>query len=175
MKLLLRYQVQFSRVWLCDPVDCSMPGFHIHYQLPELAQTLIIICLFSLAHIHTALSQNFRNWAVQVRMKHFSHLATFIMFRPSPPIQFQKDNLFPWKAVWERERERLRERERVCVCVCACTRACLVCPILCNPMDCSPPGSSVQGTHIPCISCISRQILYDLRHLRNLVSLAFFK
>ena len=24
---------------LCDPVDCSMPGFPIHHQLPELAQT----------------------------------------------------------------------------------------------------------------------------------------
>ena len=24
---------------LCDPMDCSMPGFPIHHQLPELAQT----------------------------------------------------------------------------------------------------------------------------------------
>ena len=24
---------------LCDPMDCSMPGFPVHYQLPELAQT----------------------------------------------------------------------------------------------------------------------------------------
>ena len=24
---------------LCDPVDCSMPGFPLHHQLPELAQT----------------------------------------------------------------------------------------------------------------------------------------
>ena len=35
---------QFSSVTqlcltLCDPVDCSMPGFPVHYQLPELAQT----------------------------------------------------------------------------------------------------------------------------------------
>ena len=28
-------------VWLCDPVDCSMPGFPVHHQLPELAQTHI--------------------------------------------------------------------------------------------------------------------------------------
>ena len=27
---------------LCDPVDCSMPGFPVHLQLPELAQ----------AHVH---------------------------------------------------------------------------------------------------------------------------
>ena len=24
---------------LCDPVDCSMPGFPVHHQLQELAQT----------------------------------------------------------------------------------------------------------------------------------------
>ena len=42
-KLFLR-AVQFSLVaqlcpTLCDPMDCSMPGFHVHHQLPELAQT----------------------------------------------------------------------------------------------------------------------------------------
>ena len=36
--------VQFSSVAqscpiLCDPVDCSMPGFPVHHQHPELAQT----------------------------------------------------------------------------------------------------------------------------------------
>ena len=35
--------VQFSSVaqscpTLCDPMDCSMPGFPVHHQLPELAQ-----------------------------------------------------------------------------------------------------------------------------------------
>ena len=59
-----------------------------------------------------------------------------------------------------------------------------LCPALCEPMDCSPPGSSVHGifqprilewvaisystgsswlryqTHVSCISCISRQILH---------------
>ena len=28
-----------SRVWLCDPMDCSMPGLLVHQQLLELAQT----------------------------------------------------------------------------------------------------------------------------------------
>ena len=65
------------------------------------------------------------------------------------------------------------------VCVCA-----LLCLILCDPMDCSPPGSSVYGisqarllvwvaiyssrgssqsryrTHVSRISCMSKQILY---------------
>ena len=33
---------QFSSVacvWLCNPMDCSTPGFPVHHQLPELAQT----------------------------------------------------------------------------------------------------------------------------------------
>ena len=39
--------VQFSSVaqsclTLCDPVDCSIPGFSVHHQLPEPAQ----------AHVH---------------------------------------------------------------------------------------------------------------------------
>ena len=33
--------VHFGRchVWLCNPTDCSTPGFPVHHQLPELAQT----------------------------------------------------------------------------------------------------------------------------------------
>ena len=38
------FSVQFSSVaqsfpTLCDPMDCSTPGFSVHHQLPELAQT----------------------------------------------------------------------------------------------------------------------------------------
>ena len=28
-----------SHVWLCDPMDCSTPGFPVHHQLPEPTQT----------------------------------------------------------------------------------------------------------------------------------------
>ena len=40
------HSVQFSSVaqsclTLCDPMDCSMPGFPVHHQLPELTQTLV--------------------------------------------------------------------------------------------------------------------------------------
>ena len=42
--LATKKQEQFSSVaqlcpTLCDPVDCSTPGFPVHHQLPELAQT----------------------------------------------------------------------------------------------------------------------------------------
>ena len=63
------------------------------------------------------------------------------------------------------------------------------CPILCDPTDCSPPGSSVHAdspgknaavgshpssrdssrsrhwTHVSYISCVGRQVLYHQRHL----------
>ena len=31
--------LSLSRVRLCDPMDCSTPGFPVHHQLPDLAQT----------------------------------------------------------------------------------------------------------------------------------------
>ena len=40
--LLIDYQfssVAQSCPTLCDPMDCSTPGFPVHHQLPELAQT----------------------------------------------------------------------------------------------------------------------------------------
>ena len=44
LKSSLFFKYQFSSVTqlcptLCNPMDCSMPGFPVHHQLPELAQT----------------------------------------------------------------------------------------------------------------------------------------
>ena len=33
----------------------------------------------------------------------------------------------------------------VCVCACVCAKSLQLCPTLCDPMDCSLPGSSVHG------------------------------
>ena len=33
----------------------------------------------------------------------------------------------------------------VCVCVCVCVLVSQLCPTLCDPINCSPPGSSVHG------------------------------
>ena len=32
-----KFVCQFSCLILCDPMDCRMPGFPVHHQLPELA------------------------------------------------------------------------------------------------------------------------------------------
>ena len=48
--------VQFSLVTrscptLCDPMDCSTPGFPVHHQLPELAQTHVIKSVMPSNHL----------------------------------------------------------------------------------------------------------------------------
>ena len=74
---------------------------------------------------------------------------------------------------------------------CMCARSLRLCSTLCNRMDCSLPGSSVceilqarilewvaisfprgsswsrDWTHISCVSCICRWILYLLSHCRS--------
>ena len=40
IKLMLQGSLQsLSCVWLCDPMDCSMPGLPVHHQLLEFTQT----------------------------------------------------------------------------------------------------------------------------------------
>ena len=87
----------------------------------------------------------------------------------------QRNQNFEW--------ERSEPEIKVCVCVVLCL-ASQLCLTLCNPMNCSLPGSSIHGifqqeywsglsfptpgvssqprdqTHVSCISCLGRQILY---------------
>ena len=52
-------------------------------------------------------------------------------------------------ASWQRFKSEVKPIEylwflnSVCVCVCVCVWVAQSCPALCDPMDCSPPGSSV--------------------------------
>ena len=94
----------------------------------------------------------------------YSNETNYFLFVSITPSPF--DNVFKWHS---------------CVCKCSVTQSC---PILCDPMDCSPPGSSVHGifqartlewvaisysrgysqlrdrTCVSCVSYIDRQILY---------------
>ena len=72
------------------------------------------------------------------------------------------------------------------MCVCMRPKLLQSYPILCSPMDCSPPGSSVLGilqampfsrgpsrpsdrTHVSCVSCTGRRVLYHQQHLGSLI------
>jgi len=69
--------VQFSSVaqscpTLCDPMDCSTPGFPVHHQLSELAQTHLhqvgdaILCWLGafILHLDLPLSTNLFSWTL---------------------------------------------------------------------------------------------------------------
>ena len=48
--------LQFSSVaqlcpTLCDPMDCSMPGLPVHYQLPEVTQTHVHCVVMPSSHL----------------------------------------------------------------------------------------------------------------------------
>ena len=45
-----------SRLTLCDPRDCSTPGFSVHHQLPELAQTHVLRASDAIQPSHPLLS-----------------------------------------------------------------------------------------------------------------------
>ena len=55
--LIISDSVQFSSVqslssvWLCDPMDCSMPGFPVYHQLPELVQLMFIELVMPSNHL----------------------------------------------------------------------------------------------------------------------------
>ena len=54
--LMLQLSVQFSSVTqscqtLCDPMDCSTPGFPVYYQIPELANLMSIESVIPSNHL----------------------------------------------------------------------------------------------------------------------------
>ena len=70
----------FSRVWLCDPMDCSMPGFSVYHQLPELAQTHVHWAgdAIQLSHHQLFLDLKKKSWVVLPSAYHpFLSLAFF--------------------------------------------------------------------------------------------------
>ena len=96
---------------------------------------------------------------------------------------FAVDSEFSLWSIKDAVEVRLCLNQEVCVCSVVTDPMCQ--SWLCNPMDCSPPGSSVcgifqvrilewvaisfsrvssqpkDGTHVSCVSCTGRQILYQ--------------
>ena len=49
-----------SHVWLCNCMHCSMPGFPVHHQLPQLTQTHVhwVSDAIQLSHSHPTISSS---------------------------------------------------------------------------------------------------------------------
>ena len=96
--------VQFSSVTqscptLCDPTDCSTPGFPVQDQLPELAQI----------HVHQV------GDAIQ---------PSYLLSSPSPPVfnlsQHQGLCKGHWNVDWRQSDCQTILQQILCVCVCVC-------------------------------------------------------
>ena len=108
---------------LCNPTECSLSGSPVHGGSP--GKNTGVGC-------HALCQGIFPAQGLNPGLLHCRRILYPLRHQGSP-------NLF---IVGQREREKVCVC--VCVCVCACARA-QSCPTLCNPMDCSLPGSSDQG------------------------------
>ena len=113
-----------SCLTFCSPMDCSTPGFPVIHCLPELAQT----------HIH---------WRVMPSNHHI--LCHPLLLLPSifPCIKvFSNESALHiwWPKYWSFSFSISPSNECCVLCLVAQS-----CQTPCNPMDCSPPGSSIHG------------------------------
>ena len=132
------HRVQFSSVaqsclTLCNPMDCSTPGFPVHPQLQELAQTHVHRVSDAIQPSHPLSPSS------PPALNLSQHQGLFQWVGSSPQVakvlEFQlQHQSFQW----------IFSRHNMGLCVCMCSVAQL-CPVLCNPMDYSPPDSSVHG------------------------------
>ena len=136
--------VQFSSVTqlcptLCDPMDCSTPGFPVHHQFPELTQNHVhqvvmpsnhrILCgpLLLLPSIFASTRVSSNESALCIRgPKYWS-----FSFNISP--SNEHPGLISFRIDW------------FDLLAAAAAKSLQSCPTLCNPIDGSPPGSPVPG------------------------------
>ena len=133
------WTVQFSSVqslsrdWLCNPMDCSTPGFPVHHQLLELAHVHRVSDAIQSSHplsspspptFNLSQHQGFFQWVnsshqvakvLEFQLQHQSFQWTEICLIP-PRISgwclVKKQQMNEWRHAWERERrEGGREKE----------------------------------------------------------------
>ena len=123
---------------LCDPINCSIPGFPVLHCLPELAE------------IH------FRWVSDAIQQSHPLSPASSPALSPS-----QHQGLFQWVGSWHQVAKVLEHwlqhqsfqwifrvdflKDWLVWSPCYPVVVAQVCPLLCDPMVYSPPGSSVHG------------------------------
>ena len=109
---------------LCDPIDGSPPGSPVPGILQ--ARTLEWVAM------------SFSNaWKWKVKAKSLSHVRLFetpwaAAHQAPPPMGFSRQEY--WSGV-------------PLPSLAVCAKSFQLCPTLCNPRDCSPPGSSVHEIH----------------------------
>ena len=137
-------------VTLCNPVDCSPPGSSVHGILP--GENTGVRCHFQLQGIFLAQGLNLcllhlLHWQVNsvpllllllllLLLSHFSRVRLCASHRRQPPRLL---------CSWDSPRKRLEWAASAFSNASTHAKSLQACTTLCDPMDSSPPGSSVHG------------------------------
>ena len=108
---------------LCDPMDCSKPGFPVHHQLPELTQTHICQISDAIQPSHP-LSSPLLPSSIFPSIRVFSNESVL-------HIRWQSTGSFSFSISPPNE----------CYAMLCYAKSLQSCPCLCDPIDGSPPGS----------------------------------
>ena len=137
MELFYVTRRQFKSVaWLCptlcDPLDYSMPGFPVHHQLPELAQTYVIKVVMPSSHLILCCSlllllsifpsiRVFSNEsALHVRWPNYCHITWHIFSK-----LFCDDKTDMWGASWRGYRSWSLVAETMVKELCVLNKSCI--------------------------------------------------
>ena len=138
-----------SCLTLCHPVDCSPPGSSVHGILP--GENTGVRCHFQLQGIFLAQGLNLcllhlLHWQVNsvplllllllLLLSHFSRVRLCASHRRQPPRLL---------CSWDSPRKRLEWAASAFSNASTHAKSLQACTTLCDPMDSSPPGSSVHG------------------------------
>ena len=216
MKIQSVSSVAQSCPTLCDPMNRSMPGLPVHHQLPEFTQTHVHWVSDAIQPSHPlstpfppafnlSLHQGLFQWlsslhqvakVLEFQLQHQSFqwtprtdlLYDGLVGSPCSPRDSQESsprvfsNTTVWKLIYFKTFFSYTLHARLVTSVMS---------KLWDPMDNSPPGSSVHGilqargrccallqgifltqgsnSHLLCLTCIGRQVLYHQHCLGNLV------
>ena len=131
--LLLQFSsVSQSCLTLCDPMNRSTPGVPVHHQLPESTQTHVHRVSDAIQQSHPLSSPSPPAINLSQHQGRFKWVSSPLQVAKVLEFQLQHQSL-QWTP---------RTDLNLFCCCCSVAKLCLT---LCNPMDCSRPGSSVHG------------------------------
>ena len=127
-----------SPVWLCDPMNCSTPGFPVPHHLTE-------------THVHWVddaiqpsrpLSSPSPPPSIFPRIRVFSNESVLCIRWPkSFSFSISPSSEYTWLISLRTHIFRSNKKYLIQMC----TKSLQSCPTLCDPIDGSPPGSPVPG------------------------------
>ena len=127
---------------LCNPMDCSIPGFSVHHHRPELAQTHVHWVSDAIQPSHPLSSSFLMNEVI------IENCCCWVASVVSDSVRPQRRQPTRLPRPWDSPGKNTGVG---CHFLLQCTKVksesevAQSCPTLSDPVDCSPPGSSVHG------------------------------